>query len=143
MHNHHCCALRVNRNGLLIEGRSRSGKTSLMLGLLERAGIGGIDSALVSDDQAFLTADELGLIASAPLSISGKVEITGFGIVDYPHEARCQITHVVRLTTDDKIDRMPEKKNTELLGITLPLVLVPERHEELAVRIVFAYLGLS
>ena len=48
--NHHCNVLLISDCGILIEGESGSGKTSLTLGLLEKACALGIPAKLVSDD---------------------------------------------------------------------------------------------
>lgn len=139
--NRHCCVVEIKGRGILIEGRPGSGKTSLAFGLLERAGQLGLKAALVCDDQALLAARDDKLYATAPEAIAGKAELRGFGIVTVPHKAETHVHVVSRLTADKGIERMPEAVTAKLVGIDVPLIEVPERHENQAVRIVLAWLG--
>lgn len=138
---HHACALEINQTGILIKGCSGSGKTSLMLGLLERAKLDGFDAYLICDDQVLLNSTPDSLIAKAPKTISGLVEIRGYGIISHPHKPATLLRLIVELIEDGKIERMPEQKFSDYGAIRLPLIEVPQRHENQAVRIIFAWLG--
>ena len=61
---------------MLISGPSGSGKSDLALRLLDRG------FTLVSDDQTIVRKDGDRLLASAPPTIHGKLEIRGVGIVE-------------------------------------------------------------
>ncbi len=61
---------------MLITGPSGSGKSDLALRLLDRG------FTLVSDDQTIVKRDGNRLLASAPPTIAGKLEIRGIGIVE-------------------------------------------------------------
>ena len=87
-----------------------------MLGLLERSIIEGVEASFVSDDQVLISVKDSLLLAEAPETIAGKVEISGFGVIDYPYVSHCRITHVARIIDDKDIERMPDKETTELLG---------------------------
>lgn len=137
-HNYHCCVLRFGKLGLLIDGASGAGKTSLMLGLLERAEIEGIEAQFVCDDQALLSLEANRLIATSPTTIAGKVEIAGYGIIKVPHVSYTKIDMVVRIVPDSQMERMPKQKTTRLLERELRMIEVPERHEAQSVRIVLA-----
>ena len=65
---------------VMIVGPSGSGKSDLALRLLDRG------FRLVSDDQTIVRRDGGRLLASAPPSIAGKLEIRGIGIVDMEHD---------------------------------------------------------
>lgn len=137
---HHACALQVNHTGLLIIGASGSGKTSLMMGLLERANVEGFQHAFVADDRVYLSAKENALIAKAPENISGLIEIRGFGIVSKPFLDSCRMNLVIELAEDETIERMPDSLTHEIEGMRLPILKVPKRHESQSVRIIFAWL---
>lgn len=137
---HHACALEVTQIGILIQGSSGSGKTSLMMGLLERAKQENLDGFLIADDQVFLTLENTSLIAKAPETISGLIEIRGFGVVSHSHKQTGIIKLVVELVDDEEIDRMPEQEFWKFETQRLPLLKVPIRHESQSVRIVFAWL---
>lgn len=139
--NHHACALKINDIGILIKGSSGSGKTSLMLGLLERAKLETISAWMVADDQVFLTVDNGKLVASSPENTAGLLELRGYGILKTPYKKSCEIKVVVNILQDEKIERMPDQKYHLFETLKLPLIEVPKRHENLAVRIVFAWLN--
>lgn len=137
---HHACALQINQTGILIKGKAGSGKTSLMMGLLERAKQEGHEAYLVCDDQVTLYCVDQHLEAKTPKSIAGLVEIHGYGIISNPNRDTTVINLVVELIDDDKIERMPEQKFFDFETIKLPLLEVPLRHENQSVRIIFAWL---
>ena len=139
--NHHACALEINEIGIIIKGKSGSGKTSLMLGLLEHAKLEKLNALLIADDQVFLNVDDEKLIASAPENTAGLVELRGYGILKTPHKKSCEIKVVINILQDEKIERMPDEKHYPFETLRLPLIEVPQRHESLAVRIVFAWLN--
>lgn len=137
---HHACALQINTTGILIKGISGSGKTSLMLGLLERAKQNKIAAHIIADDQVILKSCDTILHASVPQTIKGLVEIRGYGIAKYPNKENTKLALVIQLVDDERVQRMPEQKSILLENVNLPLVEVPMRHESQAVRIVFAWL---
>ena len=138
--NCHCCVVEISGTGILIKGSSGSGKTSLALGLLERAVNRGLHGELVADDQAIIEAKEGALVARAPKSLAGKVEIRGFGISTSPYRESTVIGMVAQLVDDELVERMPEPAVCSVRGLKIPLVQVPIRHEEAAARIIFANL---
>lgn len=139
--NQHACALEINDIGILILGKSGSGKTSLMLGLIERAKLEKLSAWMITDDQVFLNIDGEKLIASAPESTAGLVELRGHGIIKKPHKKSCEIKVVITILDDENIERMPDQKYYFFETLQLPLIEVPQRHENQAVRIVFAWLN--
>lgn len=138
--NHHCSVVEIGNDGILIEGDSGAGKTSLAMGLIETFNNLNISSKLVSDDQAILSIVEGSLIAKAPKPIAGKVEIRGFGIACVPFVQNAKISLIVKLIEDEKIERMPEVETTKLHGVSIPLLNLPMRHEAQSIRIVKAWL---
>jgi len=136
----HSCCLDVEGAGILIEGSSGTGKTSLMLGLVERLVRAGKQAAVVSDDYTLLSMENDTLIAKSPQTIRGKVELRGFGIVDTDTISTTSVALVVRLVDGGQIERLPDATSTILHGLSLPLLLAPARHEEAASRIVVAWL---
>ena len=138
--NHHCNVVTISGCGILIEGEAGAGKTSLSLGLLEHCCVCGVVGEFVCDDQALLSIRSGNLLAKVPASLAGKVELRGLGIVDIDHVDEARIDLVVRLTDDELIERLPEKETVELLGVELPLLLLPSRHEMMARRIVFGWI---
>jgi HPr kinase/phosphorylase len=140
--NHHCCVIAINGTGILIEGPSGSGKTSLALGLVDAARRRGAQADFIADDQCMLQPTDAGLAATVPESIAGLAEVRGHGIVRLNHASACMVGLVARLRDDREIERMPEHDRTGILGIELPAVDVPVRHEVQAIRIILARLGI-
>jgi serine kinase of HPr protein (carbohydrate metabolism regulator) len=139
--NFHGCLIQIEGRGVLITGPSGSGKTSLMLGLLEAVKHAGKQGFFISDDQIILNKQSGVLLGSAPETIAGKAEIYGFGIVDIANINCSTIDLIAHLSPDDNIERMPEPEHIKLLGIEIPEIKVPERHEAQSIRIVFAKLA--
>lgn len=138
--NHHCSVVEISGAGILIEGDSGSGKTSLALGLLDACISRKLSADLICDDQALLKNSDGNLLASAPDSISGLVELRGYGVRKMANKSECTIDLVARLVEDSEVDRMPEPMATKLSGVELPMIKLPRRHEEQSVRIVLAWL---
>src|SRR3954467_1212574 len=72
----HASTVASEGRAVLITGPSGSGKSDLALRLLDRG------FTLVSDDQTLLKRSGTRLIASAPPTIVGKLEVRGIGIID-------------------------------------------------------------
>jgi len=115
--NLHASCVAVDGRAVLITGPSGSGKSDLALRLLDR-GFG-----LVSDDRTIVRTNGDRLIASAPPTIKGKLEVRGVGIVDMDSLDNVPLALVVELTSD--IQRLPdEDRERMILGIGLPLISV-------------------
>ena len=136
----HAACLVLHEAGLLIRGESGSGKSSLALGLLDRAASAGLHAGLVADDRTKLEERHGRLIARAHPAVAGLVEIRGFGI------RRAATTHeaaVIRLVIDLVAERTrcpePTCETVTILGIELPILTFGRSHLEggLALRIVF------
>lgn len=139
--NIHACLLQLRGKGILIQGKSGSGKTSLLMGLLETFKGSNEAAFLVSDDQVLVTVKNNCLFGRAPETIAGKVEIFGFGIIQTSHIDECKIHMSVHLVDDEEIVRMPENRTEKLFEVEVPAINVPMRHENQAKRIVIAKLA--
>jgi serine kinase of HPr protein (carbohydrate metabolism regulator) len=109
----------VTRDGraVLITGPSGSGKSDLALRLLDRG------FTLVSDDQTVVKKDGNRLLASAPPTIAGKLEIRGMGIFEMDRVDNVPVALIVELTGD--IQRLPDdSRERPILGVKLPLITI-------------------
>ncbi|MBW0007359.1 MAG: HPr kinase/phosphatase C-terminal domain-containing protein [Sphingomonas sp.] len=114
----HCSTVAQDGRAVLITGPSGSGKSDLTLRLIDR----GYD--LVSDDQTVIKKDGERIIASAPPTIAGKLEVRGIGIVEMERVDSAPVALIVELTSSE-IQRLPDdSRERPLLGIKVPLVSV-------------------
>ncbi|MEO6255396.1 MAG: aldolase [Sphingomicrobium sp.] len=113
----HASTVASDGRAVVISGPSGSGKSDLALRLLDRG------FALVSDDQTMLRRDGDRLIASAPSTIAGKLEIRGIGIVEMDHVDDVPVALLVVLASD--IERLPDDdRERQILGVALPVISI-------------------
>src|SRR5947208_5911103 len=113
----HSSTVAAEGRGVLITGPSGSGKSDLTLRLLDRG------FTLVSDDQTIVKKDADRLLASAPATIAGKLEIRGIGIVEMERTDNVPVALIVELTSD--IQRLPDdSRERPILGVKLPLISI-------------------
>jgi serine kinase of HPr protein (carbohydrate metabolism regulator) len=96
----HASTVASDGRAVLITGPSGSGKSDLALRLLDRG------FTLVSDDQTIVRREGDRLIASAPPTIAGKLEIRGIGIVEMEMVSDIPVALLVELTSDTQ--RLPD-----------------------------------
>jgi HPr kinase/phosphorylase len=96
----HGTTVALDGGAVLLRGPSGIGKSDLALRLIDRG------ARLVADDQTVLRRAGDRLVASAPATIAGLLEIRGVGI--------------------EAVERLPEPRSETVLGLAIPLVaLVP------------------
>lgn len=115
----HASCVAVNGRGVLILGASGRGKSALALQLIAYGAV------LVADDQTRITLQEQQLVASCPPQLSGMIEARGVGLLQSPALDSAPVTLVVDLDQTETY-RLPPKRITTLLGVSLPLVLGAE-----------------
>jgi serine kinase of HPr protein (carbohydrate metabolism regulator) len=134
----HASTVAIDGRAVLITGPSGSGKSDLTLRLLDRG------FALVSDDQTIVRKSGTRLIASAPPTIRGKLEIRGVGIVTMDQVDDQPVALVVELTSD--IRRLPDDcRERPIMGVPVPLISVDAMTASAASKVALALdrLGLK
>lgn len=111
----HASCVAIDGRAVLIEGPSGCGKSDLALRLIDRG------AGLVSDDYTELTVESDRLIARAPDTIAGRIEVRGLGIVDLPPAPPSPVALLVRSGTPE---RMPEPQSCAMAGVTVPMIIL-------------------
>lgn len=127
----HATAVAIGGRAVLIAGRSGAGKSDLALRLIDRGAI------LVSDDQTMVIRRDGRLLASPPVTLAGRMEVRGLGIVDLPHAADVEVALVV--TVDGTPERLPlTASERRLAGVTVPMVALAALEPSAPVKVEMA-----
>jgi serine kinase of HPr protein (carbohydrate metabolism regulator) len=137
----HACAVVVDGHGIIILGKSGSGKSELALDLLDQCQLRGICGALIGDDRIILTRKEDGIYASAPQQLAGLIEVRGSGIHKITYVAQARLHLAVRLVEPREVVRMPDDQAHEFApNIFLPCLTLPQGNFS-ALRVILARFG--
>ena len=123
----HATCVDINGSGVLIVGRSGSGKSSLAINLIA------LGSKLVTDDQCEIVKKNNKLCVFKPTSLPSSIEIRGVGLVSVPMVVETSLDWVVNMDEAEK-ERMPDLRFTEIDGYKIPTVF-GKNMDDLASRI--------
>jgi serine kinase of HPr protein (carbohydrate metabolism regulator) len=137
----HAGAVLLGEAGVLVRGASGSGKSSLLLALLDRDPT----ARLVADDRVALSSANGLLIAAAPPGLAGLIEIRGHGIVRRPFVSPVVLRLVVDLLPPEECERMPDSNSLEVMieDVRLPLLRLPIGAADGALRVLSRLAGLA
>lgn len=126
----HATSVAIDGKAVLLEGVSGTGKSDLALRLIDRGAM------LISDDQTLLMRQGTALLARAPGTIRGQIEVRGLGIVTMPSVDDVPVALIVRLGTEPM--RMPERRQRRLAGIVVREIAFEAFHASTPVKIAWA-----
>ena len=126
----HATTVAIDGVAVMIEGASGSGKSDLALRLIDRG------ATLVSDDQTLVVRSGKRLLARAPTTIAGQIEVRGIGILTMPHVDDVPVGLLVRV--DDAIERMPERRARRIAGIDVRQFAVDPFHASAPIKVELA-----
>lgn len=112
----HASCVELGGTGVLLLGESGSGKSDLALRVIDSGG------RLVADDRTELRRDGARLLARAPATIAGRIEVRGVGIVPIAHVAESVIGLAVDLVASDRVERLPVSQHRTWLGVDIPVL---------------------
>jgi serine kinase of HPr protein (carbohydrate metabolism regulator) len=128
----HATAVAIDGKAILLRGPPGAGKSDLALRLIDD----GAD--LVADDQAELWRAGNHLCVRAPAAIAGLIEIRGIGILRLQAREEAPLAMCVDLLASAKIERFPERRFEEVLGIAVPLIAVSAFEASATAKLRFA-----
>ena len=111
----HASCVAIGGRAVLIGGRSGQGKSDLALRLIDR----GAD--LVSDDYTLVRRQNGRLLAAAPETIAGRIELRGVGILEFPAVRDVPIALFVDL--DHETPRLRDADEKRIVaGVAIPVI---------------------
>lgn len=137
----HGTAIALGSRAALIRGASGAGKSDLAFRCL---GLGISDLIrdtvkLVADDQVLLKQQGTDIVASAPATLRGKLEVRGLGILEVDAIAEANLVLVVDLVSSGVIERYPDPwPETCILGLEIPLLHLYPFESSSALKLVTA-----
>jgi len=107
----------IEGHGVMLRGPSGAGKSDLALRLISSG------AHLVADDFTDIEVLDDRLIASAPPTIVGLLEVRGLGVLRITPVSTATLAVCIDLVPLDRVDRMPLAQVTALgqTGLTVPL----------------------
>ncbi|CZT33601.1 HPr Serine kinase C-terminal domain-containing protein [Rhizobium sp. 9140] len=124
--NIHATAIVLGTLGYLFVGPSGTGKTSAALACLSSAARRGWNAALVSDDQVMVSLRSGRLVARAPATIAGLVELRGVGPIPVRTVMAAVMSYAVLPVAPPFDMRVaPELEMWEAGPVALPLLRLP------------------
>ena len=121
----HGTCVALGTRAALLRGPSGAGKSDLALRFLALSEEGGEKPMLVADDQVFVAPNGNGaLVASAPSSIAGKIEVRGLGIIEVPALPEANLALVCDLVGPKEVPRMPPHpwERSVIAGVPVRLI---------------------
>ena len=114
----HATCIEMDGAAVLLRGPPGSGKSDLALRLVDAGG------RLVADDQVRLDTVAGTLVASAPPSICGRIEVRGVGVITLPEERLAPDSPVMLVAdlVDKSVERLPEPAHCSLAGVEVPVI---------------------
>ena len=135
----HATLISWQGNGILLQGKSGSGKSDLALRLIENK-----NAVLVADDIVYLKTENDKVVGYAAANLSGLLEIRGVGIVKYPYLQSAEVNLCVNLVEEQAVlERMPEKRTDVILGLEIARIDLYAKESSAAEKVVAAVRCLS
>lgn len=145
----HGTAVAIGSTAVLLRGPSGAGKSDLALRLLALRpdvlfgiGLPAKAAVLVADDQVWLERKGDSILASAPETIQGKLEVRGIGIVAVPTTASAELYLIIDLVTPAQVPRLPlDWLSEDVLGLPIAVMKLSAFEASSPLKVVLALLG--
>ena len=123
----HASSVAIAGRAVLIEGASGSGKSDLALRLIDRG------ARLVSDDYTIVQRRGERLVARAPTTIAGRIEVRGVGIVTLPFADEVPVGLIVSI--GPAVARLPETERRLVAGVLVPVLAIAPHEASAPIKI--------
>ncbi|HEX3412364.1 MAG TPA: serine/threonine protein kinase [Stellaceae bacterium] len=133
----HGTAIAIDGRAVLLRGPSGAGKSDLALRLID----GG--ARLVADDQVELRRAGERVLVTAPAALAGLIEIRGVGILRVEAVSEATLALLVNLVPSMEIDRLPETRCEDVLGVAAPSIALSPFEASAAAKLRLALRALS
>jgi serine kinase of HPr protein (carbohydrate metabolism regulator) len=133
----HATAIAIDGRAVLLRGPSGAGKSDLALRLID----GG--ARLVADDQVELRRAGERVLVTAPAALAGLIEVRGVGILQVEPLAEAALAMCVDLVPSAKVERLPEIRCVDVLGVAVPAVPLSPFEASAAAKLRFALRAFS
>jgi len=124
----HATSVAIEDNGVAIFGDSGSGKSDLALRLIDSG------ATLISDDITVFSKSENNIHLFGVENTKGLLEVRELGIITVPYIEGISLKLVIKLT-DKEIERIPEKNQTNLLGLKFPKLEINGKNSSSVVKV--------
>ncbi len=132
----HATGVAIEGRTVLLCGPSGSGKSDLALRLIDRGAM------LVSDDYTLVKRIDGRLIATAPSTIAGQMEVRGIGIVTVPYREEAPVALLIDLT--EQVERMPmEMASRAVAGMQVPVARLNPFEMTAPIKVEFALRAIA
>jgi serine kinase of HPr protein (carbohydrate metabolism regulator) len=112
----HATAIAIDGRVILLRGPSGAGKSDLAVRLIDSG------ARLLADDQVLLRRADNRVLVRAPAAIVGLIEVRGVGVVRVDCLDEAPLALVVDLAPSAQIERIPDNRFEEVLGLAIPLI---------------------
>jgi serine kinase of HPr protein (carbohydrate metabolism regulator) len=133
----HATAIAIDGRAVLLRGPSGAGKSDIALRLIDAG------ARLVADDQVELRRAGGRVLVRAPAAIAGLMEVRGVGIVQIEPLAEAALAICVDLVPSAEVERFPEFRSEDVLGLTVPTIALSPFEASAAAKLRFALSAFS
>ena len=131
----HATCIAVDGHGVLLRGAAGSGKSDLALRMIDRG------ARLVADDQVVLARRGADVIASAPMSLHGLIEIRGLGIMRMDAAMEARIALVADMAEPHAVARLPDRRGCNIDGVAIPWLALAPFEASAPAKLLFALIA--
>jgi serine kinase of HPr protein (carbohydrate metabolism regulator) len=133
----HATAIAIDGRAVLLRGPSGAGKSDIALRLIDAG------ARLVADDQVELRRAGGRVLVRAPAAIAGLMEVRGVGILQIEPLAEAALAMCVDLVPSAEVERFPEFRSEDVLGLTVPTIALSPFEASAAAKLRFALSAFS